>query len=211
MNLEVLKEVADILNSLNCTWAVGGSLLLKFYGIVDCPNDIDILVDSRDTEKIKKIMDTVGKYIPISSKEPFKTKEFFAYDVKGTITEFMGDFKIQLDNDKIYEFILDDKSIVKSINIDKSIIPITSLEDWFVAYLIMKDPKKRVPLIKEYFSKSGIKYVNLLERNLQQDLPKYIKEEIENTLNFKQSAKIFKYFCTLFFIIWKNIKLTSII
>jgi hypothetical protein len=180
MNFDVLKKVADGLNLINCTWAVGGSVMLNFHGLVEIPNDIDILIDTKDTIKIKKFMDSIGENINLPSKEPFRTKEFFGYNVDNTIIEFLGDFKIKLEDEKIYRFILDEKAIVSTVNIDNSKIPITSIEDWAVAYTVMKDPKKRVPLLKKYFDENGIQYRYLLERNLQQDIPEYIKEEIRN-------------------------------
>ncbi|HSQ88884.1 hypothetical protein, partial [Romboutsia sp.] len=60
MNLDVLKKVANKLNELNCTWSIGSSVLLHFHDLVDKPNDIDILIDPDDSNKIKSFMDTIG-------------------------------------------------------------------------------------------------------------------------------------------------------
>lgn len=182
MDIEVLKKVAKGLNELNCTWAIGGSVLLNQYNLVDNPNDIDILIDANESYKVRKFMDSIGTPINLQSKEPFKTKEFFGYMVDNTIIEFMGDFKIALGEDKIYKFILDKESIVNEAIIDEVKVNFTSLEDWFVAYKVMNDPKGRIPIIKQYFKDCGIKYKNLLKRNLSQDLPDYIKEEINEIL-----------------------------
>ena len=61
-------------------------------------------------------------------------------------------------------------------------INLTALEDWFVAYSVMKDPKKRIPLLKEHFNNSKISHRDLLERNLRQELPQSIKADIDNIL-----------------------------
>ncbi|MCT4508470.1 MAG: hypothetical protein N4A48_06865 [Tepidibacter sp.] len=185
MNQKVLKKIAKGLNELNCTWAIGGSVVLNHYGLVEKPNDIDILIDANHADKIKKFMDTIGTYIELPSKEPYKTKEFFGYRVEDTMVEFLGNFKIDLGEDKIYEFILDDDSIKDYMIIDNIKVNLTTLEDWYVAYSVMKDPKKRIPLLREYLKKSGIKYKSLLERNLNQNLPDCVKLDIENILLLK--------------------------
>jgi hypothetical protein len=37
-------------------WGVGASILLNYYGLIDKPNDIDILVDLKDIEKADIIL-----------------------------------------------------------------------------------------------------------------------------------------------------------
>lgn len=154
MKTKALKIIAKGLNDLNCKWGVGGSVMLNHYDLVDKPNDIDILADLDYVDEIKAFMDTVGEYVELPSKEPFKTDEFFGYIVEDTMVEFLCGFKINL----------------------------TTPEDWFVAYSVMKDPKNRIPLLKEFFKKYGLNHRNLLQRNLNQDLPKIIKDEINELL-----------------------------
>ncbi len=40
-----------------------------------------------------------------------------------------------------------------TVDCDGVKIPLTRIEDWFVAYLIMEDPKKRVPMIEALLKK----------------------------------------------------------
>lgn len=183
MNIDILKKISQGLNKLNCTWGVGGSVLLNQYNLVEKPKDIDILIDSSDTHKIKSFMNTIGQPIYLPSKTPFLTKDFFGYNVDGVIVEFMGDFKIDLGNNKIYEFILDNKAIAHTKTIDDININFTTLEDWIVAYNVMNDPKNRVPLIKNHFKNHGINYRYLLERNSNQNLRIDTLELIYSLLN----------------------------
>lgn len=182
MNFDVLKKVANGLNSLNCNWAIGGSLMLYFHNIVSSPNDIDILISAKDVDKAKGFLDTIGADLNLPYKDSFKTERFCGYDVDGTTIELIGDFKV-VTSTGIYEFILDESAITKEISLDNIKVPTTSLEDWFVAYSVMNDPKGRIPLLKEYFSKFGSKHKNLLERSLNQNIPEDIKVEIRNILN----------------------------
>ena len=182
MNKDVLKKVANGLNKLNCTWAIGGSVMLNHFGLVESPNDIDILIDASQAKQIKEFMDSIGAYVKLPSKSPFKTEEFFGYIVDDVMVEFLGDFKIELENGKVYEFILDEEAIKEYIMIDGIKVNLTTLEDWFVAYSVMKDPKNRVPLLKRYFDQYGIKYRDLLERNMNNNLPMSVKLDIESIL-----------------------------
>ncbi len=178
MNIEVLKKIVKGLNNIDCTWAIGGSVMLSNYGLVSEPRDIDILIDARDSERVKGFMDTIGTRVVLPSKEPYRTEEFFGYIVDGTDIEFLGDFKIALDNNEIYEFILDEEAIVHGVIDDEIEVNFTTLEDWYVAYAVMKDPKGRIPLIRNYFKSNGISHENLFKRNLGQGLTEDIKNII---------------------------------
>lgn len=185
MKIKILKKVAKELNNCDCTWALGSSLLLNHYGIVKNPNDIDLLIKAEDSHKVKEALKNMGTPLNLLHKAPFKTKEFFGFNINGVDVEIMGDFSIDLGNNNTYNFILDNKSITDKINLDGIIINLTSLEDWLVAYLVMKDPKNRVPLILSYFEDKGIKHWDLLERNLNQPLSNDIKSIIKNILRFE--------------------------
>ncbi|MCR8747083.1 hypothetical protein [Romboutsia lituseburensis] len=182
MNTEVIKKIAKGLNDIGCTWGIGGSVLLNRYNLVDKPNDIDILVKAKDADNIKMFMDTIGETVYLPSKEPFKTEAFFGYIVDGIMVEFLGNFKIDLGNGKLYEFVLDEKSVTDYKLIDNIKVNFTSLEDWLVAYIVMGDPKKRVNLIENYFINNKVKNIKLLERNLNQNLTEEIKTEINSSI-----------------------------
>lgn len=182
MKTKVVKIIAKGLNDLNCNWGVGGSVMLNHYDLVDNPNDIDILADPNYIDEIKVFMDTVGEYMELPSKEPFKTDEFFGYIVDGTMVEFLCGFKIDLGNEKTYEFILDEHSTIDNMIVDGVKVNLTTPEDWLVAYSVMKDPKNRIPLLKKFFGKYGLNHIDLLQRNLNQDLPEMIKDEIKELL-----------------------------
>ena len=183
MYFEVLKKVANGLNRIDVTWAIGASSMLNFYDIVKKPSDIDILINPKDKNKVINFMNTLGEYGDLPDKEPFRTEEFFYYKVDGINVEFLGGFKIKLENDSIYEFILDEVSIKKGINFNGIKVNLTTLEDWFVAYSVMNDPKKRVPLIKDYLKDKKIDEF-LLMRNLNQDLTIDIKNDILTLITY---------------------------
>ncbi len=182
MKKDVLKKVAKKLNLIDCNWAIGSSMVLNHYGLVEKPNDIDILIDPKKADEIKNVMNEIGTYIELPSKEPFRTEKFFGYMVDGVMIEFMGGFKIAIEDNRVYEFILDEKAIKDKINIDNIIINLTTLEDWFVAYSVMNDPKGRITLINKYFKENGLKNKDLLLRNLQHELPKKVEAAVKELI-----------------------------
>lgn len=58
-----LSYIGKKLNDEGIVWGVGASILLNHYGLVDKPNDIDILVDLNDIEKADKILKSIEKKI----------------------------------------------------------------------------------------------------------------------------------------------------
>lgn len=184
MNRESLLKVFEGLRKIDCTWAIGGSLMLSYFGLGVEPRDVDILIDAKDAKKIRGIMENIGKEISVPSKGNYRSKEFFRYNVDDIEFEFIGDFKIQWSNSELYQFILDEKAIISGFIYGDIEVNLTTLEDWYVAYGVMMDPKERLPLIEEYFKRNGIQHRELLERSLRQRLPdniiNLIKELIED-------------------------------
>jgi hypothetical protein len=53
MNTELIKKIAIELNKLNCTWAIGGSVLLSNYGLIKKPKDIFLMAFPEQLRKAK--------------------------------------------------------------------------------------------------------------------------------------------------------------
>ena len=182
MNNELLIKIAKTLNNTQCTWAIGGSVLLNKYNLVDKPRDIDILINAKDAQKIKANMNKIGKSIEVSTKKPFLTKEFFAYRVEDIDVEFLGDFGIDLGENYTYKFLLDEKYIMK-IDLEGSEVKFSALEDWLVAYKAMNDPKQRVHKIENYFINNSVINKEILARYFDTNLSPSIKIELQNVLD----------------------------
>lgn len=99
----------------------------------------------------------------------------------GTDLDVMSGFRIKHSNG-VYEFPMDEQSVVKNEVIDGIRIPYTSLEDWLVAYMIMIKRESKVKMITDYFGEAGVGHPKLLERALEQDLPEEIRKEINKYL-----------------------------
>ena len=60
MIFDTLSYIGKELNSQGILWGIGASIVLYSYGLVDNPNDIDILVDIKDIQKADMILKNLG-------------------------------------------------------------------------------------------------------------------------------------------------------
>lgn len=176
--IEILKLIGKKFNEKEILWAVGASVLLNKYNLIDNPNDIDILVSLEDVEEADKILKNIG--IKKESKETntYSTKVFNEYLVNGVDIDLIAGFKIN-HIEGSYEYIFDYKSINENVDIDGIKIPFTSLEDWYVLYSIMPNRENKVKLIEEYFNENGVIRKDLLKRALRGEMLSSVREKIK--------------------------------
>lgn len=178
----VLEKLAGLFSSENILWGVGASLLLREYGLVNKAHDIDIIVSARDIEKAILILDSIAKRIEIPVKEGYLTERFLVYELEGISIDIMSSLRIK-HSKGVYEFIFDELSIVDHIESNGQTIPLTSLEDWLVAYDLMTGREAKVRLIKKHLVKHGVHNPELLARALVQPLPDKTKNLVEEMLS----------------------------
>lgn len=178
---DIVLSLAKHLNENDVHWGIGGSYLLKSYGILEEVHDLDIIISDLDIVKAIKIMDQIAIRTESPIKQEYKTKNFFVYSYRGLSIDVMSNFRIAHEKG-VYEFLFDDQSIVHSKNIDGIILPFTSLEDWLVAYKLMLGRSSKVQMIEDYLKTKGIENRALLERNLNQELPEDLVSYIEDLL-----------------------------
>lgn len=83
-----------------------------------------------------------------------------------------------------YEYKFDQKSITLKKYLKNIEIPLTSPEDWYIIYQLLKNRQTKVELIENYLLKYGIKNKFLLERALVQNLPYHVKLKIKNLMRY---------------------------
>ncbi|WP_026476716.1 nucleotidyltransferase family protein [Alkaliphilus transvaalensis] len=182
MILETLSFIGEKLNENEVLWAVGASLLLNQYGLIDKPNDIDLMVDQKDYPKVHQILKGLGSEVSIETKSSdYETECFSKYIIKGVSIDVMAGFIINHKEGQ-YKYEFDSSSVNERLLINDVEIPFTALEDWFVLYQLMKNREAKVRLIEDYLLTAGIKRKDLLERALTKVLPKEVKEKISNFL-----------------------------
>lgn len=148
--LTVIKSLAKQLNEAGIIWALGGSLVMKYHGIVSDVHDIDILVVKEDFQKVHTILNSIGETQPIIPNTMYKTSFIQKYTIDGVSVDLMSEFKI--DNGGLYTYPFNMKSISEIERMEGIEIHYTSLEDWLVLYWLM-NRKDSIQRIKQYFTK----------------------------------------------------------
>ncbi|GAA0729584.1 hypothetical protein GCM10008905_29740 [Clostridium malenominatum] len=177
MIYETLKFIGERLNNEGVKWAVGASILLNHYKLVDSPNDIDILIDLKDKEKVENIFQSLGVGEKKEKISNYATKYFGEYKVNNVDVDIMGGFIINHESGQ-YEYIFDEDAITSFMTLEDINIPLTSLEDWYVAYQLIPNRDYKVEIIERYLLEQGSKHINLLKRALKQELPVVVKDRI---------------------------------
>ncbi|GKX30975.1 hypothetical protein SH1V18_34550 [Vallitalea longa] len=176
-----LVKVAKALNNAEIQWAVGASLMLQSLDLVEEVHDIDIIVALPDIEKAINVLEHIAVPIPIPKKDEYVTHHFYTFNIDGVDMDVMSGFRIR-HCEGIYDFLLDNSSIVRTEHIDGTKIPYTSLEDWYVAYMLMIGREWKVKIIRDYFEKKGVNHPELLKRILEQKLPEEVTTAIVELL-----------------------------
>ncbi len=177
-----LLILAKKLNKAGVQWAIGASIMLQYYQIVDRANDIDIVIAESDIERALEAIKSIATALPTAQKGEYLTHCFKSFTINGIALDIMAGFKIK-HRAGVYQFPFDTGNITKKITLDGIEIPFCSLEDWYVAYLLMPGRAAKVALIEAYFNRNGIRYPQLLENALKQALPAAVRAKITKLLD----------------------------
>lgn len=178
---DTLSYIGEMLNNADITWAVGASILLNQYGLIDKPNDIDIFVDMNDIEKADEVLKSLGIKKKWEFDNTYATKYFYEYEINDVDVDVMAGLAINF-NGGLFQFDFDEASISEFKTINHVKIPFTSLEDWYVIYQLIPNRQVKVKIIEDYLCNNGIKKPFLLKRILQRELPDEVRGKIENIL-----------------------------
>ena len=176
-----LSYIAKNLNKENINWGVGASILLNQHGLIDKPNDIDIIVDLNDIEKADEILQRIGEKKAFDKTAVYSTEYFYEYIVNGIDVDVMAGLRINSDAG-VFKYAFDKSSVVETREINGETIPLTSLEDWYVIYQLIPNRDTKVKLIENYLLLNGVKCPSLLERILVNGLPEAVREKVKNIL-----------------------------
>ncbi|MCO7125050.1 nucleotidyltransferase family protein [Sporolactobacillus shoreicorticis] len=141
-----LVKIAKALNQSGITWAVGGSSLLYFKGIAQKFNDIDIMIAEHDVAKVKALLNNHEKSRQGDFQTQYRSKFFGEYVIEGVDFDLIAGFTI-VNKNGVHYYPLDEANIKEIAVIDKTSIPLQSVEDWTTYYNLMGRTDK-VEMIK---------------------------------------------------------------
>lgn len=184
MIFESLRLIGERFNREGIQWAVGASVMLNQYGLVDKPNDIDLLVDIKDINRVDCILKELGTKKNCERVEEYSTEYFYEYVINGSDVDVMSGLTINFSGGS-YRYIFDKSSISRIVDINGVDIPLSSLEDWFVLYQVIPNREKKVVMIENYLKNNGITRIDLLKRALTRELPIEVRERTEKIIELR--------------------------
>ncbi|MEW8955436.1 MAG: hypothetical protein AB2369_02820, partial [Clostridium sp.] len=92
MLFKTLKLIGEKLNEENIIWALGASMMLNHYDLVESPNDIDIIVDLKDAKRANSILKSLGVKLEREKNEVYSTKHFYEYIIDGIDIDLLSGF-----------------------------------------------------------------------------------------------------------------------
>ncbi len=168
MEMSVLLMVSDILIKNNIRWGLGASSMLYFHGLVDRARDIDLMVHEEDALAALDLLRPIAKNIKTDDGcGKYATRYFYEMNIDGQDIDLIGGYRI-LRNDWIYTFPRIQEEVLEIVEVEGRSLPLTRIEDWYVAYLLMGDPKNRAQSIEAYFEKNNSVNTGALGQALEQ-------------------------------------------
>ncbi|PAB60268.1 nucleotidyltransferase family protein [Anaeromicrobium sediminis] len=177
----VLYKIAKEFNEKNILWAVGASILLNHYNLIDEINDIDIFVHEDHIEKADALLKKLGNKKEREKVGTYSTKYFYEYVIDHIDIDVMAGFVINHGSGQ-YNYIFDEKSITAYMHMGEIQVPLTALEDWYVIYNLIPNRQYKVKLIEDYLNKNKVIHPYLLKRALNNHLPKKVEKNIHGLL-----------------------------
>jgi hypothetical protein len=144
-----LVRIAGAFNDANICWGVGGSLLLRQYGLADTCGDIDLLVSPSSLQAADGILSAMGEKQPEKPSDVYATDCFYEYVIGGVCIDLIAGLKIRTGGG-VYEHVFDENSVRHTFWIGGVAVPFTALEDWHALYRLMPGKEYRANRIANY-------------------------------------------------------------
>ena len=177
---EVLKRIAQCFADEHIIYGLGGSCVLVAYDILEDMRDIDIVVALEDIERARYILESMA-VLKCSGKNCLVENEYsYVYELDGVEVELMSNIHIRHD-EGLYTLPFSQKRVTYRMCIDDLMIPVMSLEDWYVFYQLI-GKQERVDQIEGWFLENGITHGRYLINAIQANIPRQLKVDIVKTI-----------------------------
>lgn len=183
---EMFCQLAKRFTEKNIHWALGCSMNLFCRGIVDDFHDLDLIVDIRSVNKIKKEMEDMGAILLQTGGNGFCESDVYLHYQLGRVdVDIISGFRlITFNTTYYYKYDSDeiDWTGVMELN-----IPLISMEALYVLYYMMEgwQPRRKFKrvLIEEYFAECKISHPEVLQKAITENsLPGQIKLAVKELL-----------------------------
>lgn len=151
--IELLKKIALQFEKAHITWALGGSMMLYFKGIVPVFQDIDLMVADADAQTAQSILCSMGQMQQQTPSPKFRSKAFMEFVIDAVDVDVIAGFAI-VSGDSVVDCSLQKEQIVERMPLGKACIPLQSPALWCRYYRLM-DRTEKAQMIEQALSDSG--------------------------------------------------------
>lgn len=151
--IELLKKIALQFEKAHITWALGGSMMLYFKGIVPVFQDIDLMVADADAQTAQSILCGMGQMQPQTPNPKFRSKAFMEFVIDAVDVDVIAGFAI-VSGDSVVDCSLQKEQIVERMPLGEACIPLQSPALWCRYYRLM-DRTEKAQMIEQALSDSA--------------------------------------------------------
>lgn len=148
----IIKRIAKEFNKKEVVWAIGGSYLLKRYGIKSISSELDIMVSEESITNVLEIMEILAVKQKSVNSENFQTDFFEVYLVGGKTVNIISNLKSDFQEKFTYDFSKKDINIHELY--DGESIYYGYLMDWYLIYCEI-DLRDELSSVEEYYLNGG--------------------------------------------------------
>ena len=169
----------------NVRFALICSSSLFFMGLVDDFHDFDILIDIRDEDEVKKIMEKNNARLVGTGGNGYCESDVYLHYQFGRVdVDIIGGFQVNTYGTS-YKYNLSSTEL-NYVRIDSAKVPLVPAEAQYLLYSMMEgwQAKRRYKrLLIEDFLVRTLEYPNILKRSLEREhLPNWIRSNVEYML-----------------------------
>jgi len=160
--IKTIEAVGKALNEAGVLWAIGGSVVLQNNDMPVTPNDLDVIIETKDAPAVVQLLESLGAKRASDPSYHYQSYSFTEYVVGATEVDLMAGLTIVQRGQK-YLYPFDAKTPTEASLVGKTTVPFMSLEDWYVLYNLMPGKAWKAEMIAKRFQRDGQKHPGRIE------------------------------------------------
>lgn len=183
----ILEMVAQLLDDKQILWAVGGTTLLRLYGITKESNHITILISSKDIKMVDRLLSSVGQKHPRELSPSYASRYYCRYTVQNQEVQVISGMALHYKG-FLFTYPFARQSICQMCRLRNVALPMMAIEDWYVLYQMMPGRETAVENIEHYFATHGLQNPDRFESMRRYPLPPAVIASILRWTSMLQRA-----------------------